>query len=440
MNVHDDVRRRAESARRAASALAAAEGTVRTRILDEVGRLLADRHVRSSILSANAADVDAAREAEARGELSPALVARLELSPAKLDGLADGVRTLASMEDPIGRVDVRRKLDEGLVLERETVPLGVLGVVFESRPDAVVQIGTLCLRSGNAVLLKGGREARRTNEVLVEMLRRAVAAAGIPEDVVVHLPDREAFAALLDLHDLVDLVVARGSSAFVAKVRVSTRIPVVGHAAGLCHIVLHPPAAPEMAADVVEDAKCGYPAACNAVETLLWIPGTEDALAAVVARLQRRGVTLRGCAATRALHPDLEAATDADWDLEYGDLVLSIRRVEDLDAALAHVATHGSSHTEAIVTDDRAAADRFLRQVDAAGVFHNASTRFADGYRYGLGAEVGISTGKLHARGPVGIEGLLSRRYRLRGQGHVASAYGPGKRAFLHEDLPVDFE
>ncbi len=432
------VRDRARAARRAGARLAAAAAADRDRILHALADLLRAGDVRAKVLEANAADLADARAAQARGELSAALVARLELSDAKLDGLADAAAQLAGAPDPLGRVDLRRRLDAGLVLERESVPLGVLAVVFESRPDAVVQIGALCLRTGNAVLLKGGSEARRSNAVLVEVLRRAVAEAGLDPAAVVNLPDREAFAEVLGLSDLVDLVVARGSSAFVAKVREATRIPVVGHAAGLCHVVLCAPCDPAMAVDVVEDAKCSYPAACNAVETLLWTVGAEAALAAVVERLRERGVRLLGCGRTRALHPDLEPATEADWDAEYGDLVLSIRGVGDLDAALAHVAAHGSGHTEAIVTDDPVAAERFLREVDAAGVFHNASTRFADGYRYGFGAEIGISTGKLHARGPVGIEGLLSRRYRLRGAGHVASAYGPGKRAFLHEDLPVD--
>ncbi len=438
MTVETTVRAAAAAAREAGRTLAAAPPADRDRALAALAGRLRDPQVRRRLLDANRRDVEDAEREVAAGRMSEALVARLALTEAKLDGLADAVDTLAAMPDPLDRVDLRRELDEGLVLERATVPLGVLGVVFESRPDALVQIGALCLRSGNAVLLKGGREAARSNAALVDELRAALGQADLPPAAVVNLPDRAAFAALLDASDLVDLVVARGSSAFVAHVRASTKIPVVGHAAGICHVVLYDPCPPAMAARIVEDAKCSYPAACNAVETLLWTPGTQPALAAVIERLTSRGVRCRGCPKTRAVFAGLEAATDADWDAEYGDLVLSIRAVADLDEALAHVARHGSGHTEAIVTDDDAAAERFLRSVDAAGVFHNASTRFADGYRYGLGAEIGISTGKLHARGPVGIEGLLSRTWRLRGRGHVASDYGPGKRAFTHCDLPAD--
>jgi len=227
-------------------------------------------------------------------------------------------------------------------------------------------------------------------------------------------------------------VIARGSAAFVEHVMATSKVPVVGHAEGLCHLFLHAAADPAMAAAIAVDAKTDYPAACNAVETLLWEPGGEPALAAAVRALRDAGVALRGCDATRTLH-ELTPATEADWDTEYGDLVLSIRRVPDLDAALAHIERHGSRHTECIVTDDAQAADSFIARVDAACVFHNASTRFADGYRFGLGAEVGISTQKLHARGPVGVSGLVTYRWLLRGHGQVASTYGPGKRPFKHE-------
>jgi glutamate-5-semialdehyde dehydrogenase len=242
----------------------------------------------------------------------------------------------------------------------------------------------------------------------------------------------------LALDGLIDLVIARGSGAFVEQVIAATKIPVMGHAAGLCHVFLHASAAPTMAARIVVDAKCSYPAACNSVEVLLWEPGAEAALDACVSALQERGVELRGCAATLVRHPGLVAASEADWATEFGGLCLAIRQVEGIEGALAQIERYGSRHTEAIVAADPAAARRFLAAVDAAGVFHNASTRFADGYRYGLGAEVGISTGKLHARGPVGVEGLLTYRWLLRGEGQISSEYGPGGRVFLHRDRALD--
>jgi glutamate-5-semialdehyde dehydrogenase len=325
-----------------------------------------------------------------------------------------------------------REHHDHLVLRRVSCPLGVLGVVFEARPDAVPQIAGLALRTGNAVLLKGGREAQRTNAALVQRLRDTLRAQGFDPGAVTLLEDRADVDALLGLEREIDLVIARGSTAFVRHVQSHTTIPVLGHAEGLCHLYLHASASPPMAARIAVDAKCSYPAACNAIETLLWEPGAEAALMAALEALRRQGVELRGCAATRAKHPDLRPAGEDDWSTEYGALVLAVRRVDDLDAALAHIDRYGSRHTEAIVAGDEAAAATFLASVDAASVFHNASTRFADGYRYGLGAEVGVSTSKLHARGPVGVEGLITYRWLLRGEGQVASDYGPGKRAFVH--------
>jgi glutamate-5-semialdehyde dehydrogenase len=311
----------------------------------------------------------------------------------------------------------------------------VLAVVFESRPDALVQIASLALRSGNAVLLKGGREARESNRALAELVHVALERAGLPPDAVQLLDDRSEVEALLGLERGVDLVVARGGKEFVEHVRARSRMPVLAHAEGVCHVFLHRSADPAKAARIVVDSKITYPAACNAVETLLWEPGAESALDGSVAALRSAGVELRGDAATRARHPEMKAASESDWDAEYGGLILSVARVPDLDGALAHIARYGSQHTEAIVAEDASAAERFLAEVDAACVFHDASTRFADGYRFGLGGEVGIGTGKLHARGPVGVEGLLTFRWILRGSGQVSADYGPGKKRFRHEEL-----
>ena len=420
---------RVQRAVEAGGRLARAPAEARTKALEALAAPLAEPGVRARVLEANGRDLAAATG------LAPALAKRLKLDAVKLDTLADGARQLAARTDPLGTVFARRKLDEGLVLTQERCPLGVLAVVFESRPDALVQIASLALRSGNAVLLKGGREAAQSNRALADVVRGALERAGLPPDAVQLLDDRSEVEALLGLEKGVDLVVARGGKEFVEHVRARSRIPVLAHAEGVCHVFLHRSADPAKAARIVVDSKVTYPAACNAVETLLWEPGAEAALDASVTALRSAGVELRGDAATRARHAEMKPATEADWDAEYGALVLAVARVVNLDAALGHIARHGSQHTEAIVAADRAAAERFLAEVDAACVFHDASTRFADGYRFGLGGEVGIGTGKLHARGPVGVDGLLTFRWILRGSGQVSADYGPGKKPFLHQDL-----
>jgi glutamate-5-semialdehyde dehydrogenase len=422
-------------ARAAARTLAALDAEGRSALLSRLADALDDPATRREVFAANAEDLAAAREAEARGELATALIKRLGLDEAKLDSVTDGLRQLAALQDLIGKVTVHRELDEGLILQRVTCPLGVLGVVFEARPDALVQITGLAWKSGNAAVLKGGREARASNRALAAVARRVLGDHGIDPGALLLLEDRAEVDALLGLHGLIDLVIARGSSGFVRHVRASTRIPVMAHADGICHLYLHAPANSAMAARIALDAKTGYPAACNSIETLLWTGEAGEALDACVEALTRAGVELRGCPATRERHPEMLPATDLDWDTEYGALILAIKKVDGMDEALAHIAAHGSRHTEAIVTDDEAAAARFLAEVDAAGVFHNASTRFADGYRFGLGAEVGISTDKLHARGPVGVEGLLTYRWLLKGHGHAAADYWPGGRRFTHRDL-----
>ena len=423
------------AAKAAGAALRDAPGTTREAVLRELAAALEREDVRATVFAANARDVENARADEAKGTLASALVKRLGLDAKKMAALSEGLRQLAAMADLVGQVTLRRELDDGLVLERVTCPLGLIGVVFEARPDALVQIAGLALRSGNAVILKGGREAQETNRALTAVIHEVLKRHGLDPRLAVLLEDRADVAAVLDQHGLVDLIVARGSTEFVTHVQKSTRIPVMAHAAGICHLYLHRAADPAMGARLAVDSKMTYPAACNALETLLWDVGAEAALDAAVAALEAAGVELRGCADTRARHPKMHAATDADWDTEYGAAILSIRRVSNIDAALAHIARHGSRHTEAIVTADAAAANQFLASVDAAGVYHNASTRFSDGFRYGLGAEVGISTDKLHARGPVGVDGLLTYRWLLHGNGQGTADYGPGGKAYKHRDL-----
>lgn len=431
-----ELRDTVHAARRAGAALAALDAGARARLLRALADALEDPATRAGVVAENARDVAAAADEVEAGRLGAAQAKRLPLDSGKIDSAIDGLRQLAGMPELVNRRTVHRELDAGLILDRVTVPLGLLGVVFEARPEALVQITGLAWKSGNAAVLKGGREARRSNRVLHAVAARVLERNGVPPGALVLLEDRAEVDALLALSGDVDMLVARGGADFIRHVRARTRIPVMAHADGICHTYLHAPLDAAMAAKVLVDAKCSYPAACNAVETLLWSPGAEAALAACVGALRAKNVELRACAATRALHADLKPATDADWDTEYGALVLSVKRVDDLDGALAHVARHGSRHTDAIVTSDAAAAQRFLTEVDAGCVFWNASTRFSDGYRFGLGAEVGISTDKLHARGPVGVEGLLTYKWILRGAGHATAEYGPGGRAFTHRDLP----
>ncbi len=428
----DAIRATAVAAKQAGGKLARLGPERRSALLRALAEALRDPRHRQAIFAANAADLERAR---AEGVASP-LVKRLGLDAGKLDGVCDGLDQLAAMPDLVGGVTLRRELDEGLVLERVTCPLGLLGVVFESRPDALVQIVGLAWKSGNAVLLKGGREALGTNRALSQIVGQVLSGAGLDPRAAVLLEGREEVNAVLGLHGLVEVIVARGSSEFVRHIQQSSQIPVMGHAAGVCHLYVHAAADPAMAARLAVDGKTTYPAACNATETLLWDAGAGAALDACLAALQKAGVEIRGDAATRARAPGIKAAGDEDFGFEFGANVIAIKQVDGLDGALVHIAAHGSKHTEAIVTEDAAAAERFLAEVDAAGVYHNASTRFADGYRYGLGAEVGISTDKLHARGPVGIDGLLTYRWLLRGHGQETAAYGPGKRAFRHRDLP----
>lgn len=386
-----------------------------------------------AILKANAAD-----RADAK-ELAGPLRERLKLDREKLAGMAAGIRAVAALEDPVGRLLSRTLLDDGLRLDKVSCPLGVLAVIFESRPDAVTQISSLALMSGNALILKGGREAARSTAALVASLSKAFEGfPGIPADALAIVTDRAHVDALLALDAFVDLVIPRGSNDLVRYIQGHTKIPVMGHADGVCHVYVDVAADTRMAVDIVADSKLQYPAACNAVETVL-VHGraAPRILPPLVARLREAGTEIRACARTRALLPDLVPATEDDWGAEYLAPVVAVKMVDSLDEAIEHVNRYGSSHTDAIVTDDAAAAERFLSEVDSAGVYHNASTRFADGFRYGFGAEVGISTSKLHARGPVGLDGLVSYKYKLYGKGQLVASYsGPGARPFRHEKIP----
>jgi glutamate-5-semialdehyde dehydrogenase len=425
----------ARRARDAAHVLLAADSAAKDHALAAVREALAAR--RDEVLAANRADKADASAAVARGEMSRQLAKRLDLEGDKYDAILLGIDDVIRLPDPAGRIVEATLLDDGLELYRVTCPIGVIGVIFESRPDAAVQISSLAIKSGNAVILKGGREAARSNEVLAAVIRDALAASGtVPADAVGLIATREAVRALLALDRWVDLIIPRGSNELVRSIQDSTRIPVLGHADGVCHVYLDAAADPAVAERVVLDAKTQYPAVCNAAECLVvHREALRTVLPRVAAALAKAGVELRADERARAVLPAARPASDEDWGHEFLDLVMAVRTVDSLAEAIEFVNRSGSHHTDAIVTRDPAAAEEFLRRVDSAGVFHNASTRFADGYRYGLGAEVGIATGKLHARGPVGLEGLVTYKWVLRGGGHIVGDYGPGKRRFIHRRL-----
>ncbi|MCU0550636.1 MAG: glutamate-5-semialdehyde dehydrogenase [Leptolyngbya sp. Prado105] len=384
------------------------------------------------ILAANAADCAAAQ----KDGIAAALYARLKLDKAKLKGAIVGVRDVGKLADPIGAIQIHRELDEGLVLKRITCPLGVLGVIFEARPDAVMQISSLAIKSGNGVILKGGKEAIRSCEALVKAIQQGLSEAGIDPAVVQLLTTREETLALLKLDQYVDLIIPRGSNSFVKFVQDNTRIPVLGHADGICHLYVDRAADIAQSVKIAVDSKTHYPAACNAIETLLVHSAiASEFLLEAAPALQAKNVELRGDDLTREIL-NIAAATESDWSTEYSDLILAVKIVNSTEDAIAHINTYGSKHTEAIVTDDAKTAETFMNQVDAAGVYHNCSTRFADGFRYGFGAEVGISTQKMPPRGPVGLEGLVTYKYQLVGNGQIAATYsGANAKPFTHRDL-----
>lgn len=386
------------------------------------------------IEEANAVDLAAAE----RERLALPLQKRLVLDRKKLAGVCAGVRQVATLVDPIGHVKERRLLDDKLVLERVTVPIGVIGMIFESRPDALVQIVSLCLKSGNAIVLKGGREALHTNRCLIGIINEALVPFSPGSGWIVHLESREDVHTLLGLDSVVDLLIPRGSNEFVRYVMDHTNIPVLGHADGICAIYVDESVSLDLAVKVAVDSKCQYPAVCNAVETILvhrgqagrFIPAFKEAVGPYQ-------VKIHGDERVRQ-YIDCVPATPVDWDTEYLGYEVAIKVVDSVDEAIEHIAAHGSGHTDCIVTDHEATAKRFLREVDSADVFWNCSTRFADGFRYGLGAEVGISTQKIHARGPVGLDGLVIGKWLLRGDGHTVGSYESGASTFKHEDLPLD--
>lgn len=420
----------ASSTRQAARQLAVLPTEAKNQAIEAIAKALTA--ATPEILAANAADCQAA---EAEGLAKP-LYNRLKLDATKLKAAIDGVRDVGKLNDPVGSIQMHRELDQGLILKRVSCPLGVLGIIFEARPDALIQITSLAIKSGNGVILKGGKEAIRSCEALVKAIHQGLSETAVDPAAVQLLTTREETVALLQLDEYIDLIIPRGSNSFVRFVQENTRIPVLGHADGICHLYIDQVADLQKAVDITVDAKTQYPAVCNAIETLLIHSAIAPTfLPLVTAALQKRNVELRGDELSRAI-VDISAATEADWSTEYSDLILSIKIVDSLEAAINHINTYGSRHTDAIVTEDQAIADTFQAQVDAANVFHNCSTRFADGFRYGFGAEVGISTQKMPPRGPVGLEGLITYKYKVTGNGHVAASYvGEEAKSFTHRDL-----
>lgn len=440
MEFRMNIREEAVKMKQVAPVLAASSNEERNAALRAIGQALQAQ--KEAIFAANAEDCRAAEEAG----IAQAVMKRLVFNEAKLTDVCKGIDQLISLPDPIGRTLLKRELDAGLVLERVSVPIGVIGVIFEARPDALVQISTLCLKSGNCAILKGGKETAQTNRVLFSIIRDAAVAAGLPDACLLQAELHNEIDELLQCEKEVDLLIPRGSNQFVQYIMNNTKIPVMGHADGICHIYVDRDADQEMAVQVILDAKTQYTAACNAVETVLvhrdiapsFLPKLARALHSASVRLrgtQEAEDLIVGSVEAAAAIDAVDIMTDEDFRTEYLDLILSVKVVADVEEAIDHINRYGSHHTDSIITRDDAAADRFLQMVDSAGVYRNCSTRFADGFRYGFGAEVGISTSKLHARGPVGLEGLVTYKYLLRGEGQIVGDYASGRSSFHFRDL-----
>lgn len=430
-----DLHQMAQASRQAAWTLAAADLNVRNAALLKMAEALISH--RDDIFAANEADVAQAKQ----DGLAAPLLKRLMFREEKMSAVVSGLEALVSLPDPIGQTTYARELTEGLKLYRVACPIGVIGVIFESRPDALVQIASLALKSGNAVLLKGGREALRTNQVLCDCLREAAETVGLPADFAQLLTTRDDVAAMLKEDELIDLIIPRGSNEFVRYIMDNSCIPVLGHADGICHVYVDASAEVDMAVKIAVDSKAQNVSVCNAMETLLVHKDIAAAfLPELLPAMQVKNVRLLGDDAVRAIIP-VEAATEDDWATEYLDYTLSIRVVDSLDAAIEHINCYGSGHTDCIVAEDLSAVQSFMTRVDSAGVYHNVSTRFADGFVYGFGAEVGIATGKIHARGPMGLEGLTTYKYKLLGSGQLMAEMKSGERKYTHtllnEECPL---
>ncbi|MCR8539916.1 MAG: glutamate-5-semialdehyde dehydrogenase [Prochlorococcus marinus CUG1439] len=425
----NDLLEKAEQVRLASIKISQTENQNRIKALNSMADYLQKNT--KEILEANSEDY---KKAENKG-ISKALLSRLKLSREKLNAGIYGVRKVGDLADPVNQVQIKRELSKGLILERKTVPIGVIGVIFESRPDAVMQISSLAIRSGNGVMLKGGSEANLTNTAIVNALQQGLYESGLDENAICLLTSRKDSMSMLNLENCINLIIPRGSNELVKFIQENTRIPVLGHADGICHLFIDKEANLEMALSVALDSKIQYPAACNAIETLLVHKDIASVfLEKAIPLFNSNDVKLIGDKRSVELGLKYEATLE-DWQTEYLDLTLSIKIVNDLDEAITHIQKFSSKHTDGIITENLSNAEKFMNIVDSAGVFHNCSTRFADGFRYGFGAEVGISTQTLPPRGPVGLEGLVTYKYFLKGDGNIVDDFSSGKAIYTHKDL-----
>ena len=411
------------------SKMAALSGEQRNKALEAVRAALLEK--KEEIFLANEEDMKAAEEAG----IAPAVMKRLKFDEHKLEDVTAGIQELIKLPDPLSKVQLARQLDEGLELYRVSCPIGVIGIIFEARPDALVQISSLCLKSGNCAVLKGGKETARTNKVLFDIIYTAAVQTGVPEGCMLQAELHNEIDELLSCHESVDLLIPRGSNQFVQYIMNHTKIPVMGHADGICHIYVDEEYDEKKAIPVIIDAKTQYTAACNAVETLLIHRKiAEKFLPVLYQELTEHNVKVRGTEEVSRIIP-CELMGEEEFNTEYLDLIVSVKLVENVQEAVAHINRFGSHHTDCIITEKKETAEIFMQLVDSAGVYQNCSTRFADGFRYGFGAEVGISTGKIHARGPVGLEGLVTYKYKLFGQGQIVGDYAEGRSNFHFKDM-----
>ncbi len=416
MDIKQYVSDKAKKAKAASRALANLSTEIKNNALYKMAAGLEKEA--SRLIAENKKDV---AEAEKK-DLSKAMVDRLTLNADRIKTMADGLREVAALPDPVGEVLKMRRRPNGMEVGRMRVPIGLIGIIYESRPNVTADSAALCLKSGNAVLLRGGSEAVHSNTAIAEVLSKAGAEAGIPDGSVsfIENPDRACVMEMLKLNQFIDLIIPRGGEGLIRMVSENSTIPVIKHDKGICHVYVDCKADPEMAAEICFNAKVQRPGTCNAMETMLVHKDLSSSfLPAMIGRFMKAGVEIRGCAKTRTLVPDVKLAKDADWDTEYNDLVLNVKVVDNMNDAMEHIAAHGSQHSESIVTNDYLNAHKFLREVDASAVFVNASTRLNDGYEFGLGAEIGISTTRIHARGPMGLEELTSTKFIVLGSGQI---------------------
>ncbi|MDK2912337.1 MAG: glutamate-5-semialdehyde dehydrogenase [Methanolobus sp.] len=440
-----DIEAKVVQAKRASIVLASVDTAAKNAALEAMARALDGN--RDRILEANRRDVELAEKLKRKGELPQAMVDRLKVNDSKITGMISGIRDVIKLDDPVGKTIDALELDKDLDLYKVSCPIGLIGVIFEARPDVVPQVMSLCLKSGNSTIFKGGSEAASSNRAIFDLLLEAAESAeGMPEGAFQLIETREEVKDLLSMDEYIDLLIPRGSNAFVKFIQDNTRIPVLGHADGICHAYVDSYADLGKAYSVCLDSKVQYPAVCNAIETLLIHESVVDRFLPAMARMyDSAGVEMRCDASSYAIleHIDflksIVRATEEDWSTEYNDLIISIRVVDSIESAIEHINTYGSHHTDVIITENPFNRKAFTDLVDSSSVMVNASTRFADGFRYGKGAEVGISTNKIHARGPVGMEGLLIYKYILLGNGHkVADYVGPDARGFTHMKLDKD--